>query len=99
MLILRTAIPRWSPSSALLATGSVSAIDESFSSESILEIWAPFDNDTTPLASFSANSTFTSLAWSESTATQAQGVLAAGFDNGEICLFNPEILLAGTGQE
>ena len=72
--IPRTAVPIWSPSahpgSPLLATGTVSgALDASFSSDSLLELWDPFTPadddkiDPTPLASLSVASRFNRLAW------------------------------------
>lgn len=46
MTIPRTATFTWSPSELFLAAGTVSgALDATFSNESQLEIWAPFDAD------------------------------------------------------
>ena len=98
--IPRTALPVWSPREALLATGTISgALDETFSSESTLELWRPFDAAEEPLAALSASSRFTRLAWGAATPERASGVIAAGFENGEIALWDPARILADTGLE
>lgn len=92
----RTALPVWSPSAPLLATGTISgALDETFSNESTLELWAPFETDPVPKAALAVSSRFTSLAWGEPSAERAQGVVAAGFENGEIVLWDPARMLSG----
>ncbi|KAM0749096.1 hypothetical protein T439DRAFT_349169 [Meredithblackwellia eburnea MCA 4105] len=103
--IPRTAVPIWSPISLptpLLATGTVSgALDASFSSDSLLELWDPFSNneseltgEPTPLASISAQSRFNRLAWGYvKQPERPKGVLAAGFENGEIALWDPNTIL------
>ena len=98
--IPRTALPVWSPREALLATGTISgALDETFSSESTLELWQPFEQSETPLASLEANSRFTRLAWGVATPERASGVIAAGFENGEIALWDPARILDDAGAE
>ena len=98
--ILRTALPVWSPREALLATGTISgALDETFSSESTLELWRPFEKAETPLAAVQASSRFTRLAWGAATPERASGVIAAGFENGEIALWDPARILADDGTE
>lgn len=103
--IQRTAVPLWSPSSLrtpLLATGTVAgALDASFSSDSILELWDPFADqaqagtDLIPLASLPVGSRFNRLAWGYVKAPERpKGVIAAGLENGEIGLWDPEILLS-----
>ncbi|KAM0793724.1 hypothetical protein ACM66B_001148 [Microbotryomycetes sp. NB124-2] len=106
----RVAVPAWSPAVCarvpLLATGTVSgALDASFSADSVLELWSPFSPDQAqdgpvqlqqPLASINAPSRFNTLAWGYvKQADRPRGVLAAGFENGEIALWDPNSILAG----
>lgn len=103
--IPRTAVPIWSPSSLpssnpLLATGTVSgALDASFSSDSVLELWDPFsasssETELTPLASLGVGSRFNRLAWGYVKAPERpRGVIAAGLENGEIGLWDPHVML------
>ncbi|KAK4049617.1 protein transport protein S31 [Microbotryomycetes sp. JL221] len=121
----RTAVPVWSPSNAgrhgtsssssslpLLATGTVSgALDASFSSDSVLELWSPFGSTSSnddagpvelqqPLAALPAPSRFNTLAWGYvRQPDRPRGVLAAGFENGEIALWNPDTILNGQRQD
>lgn len=110
--IQRTAVPVWSPgslncSSPLIATGTVSgALDASFSSESTLELWQPFKNDSIdeahddelqPVASLNVNSRFNRLTWGYvKHPERPQGVLAAGLENGEIALWDPAVMLGNS---
>lgn len=113
--IPRTAVPLWSPYSLpkpLLATGTASgALDASFSSDSLLEIWDPFQSaasssddssskvELAPLASVTVQSRVNRLAWGYVNGPQRpKGVIAAGFENGEIGLWDPEIMLSGQGE-
>ncbi|KAL8280795.1 hypothetical protein RQP46_006799 [Phenoliferia psychrophenolica] len=103
--IPRTAVPIWSPSAhpgaPLLATGTVSgALDASFSSDSLLELWDPFAElpenslNPSPLASLSVASRFNRLAWGYvKSPERPRGVIAAGLENGEIVLWDPELML------
>ena len=111
--IQRTAVPIWSPTSLssptpLLATGTVSgALDASFSSDSLLELWDPFAPSTNtdpafegveaelaPVASLSVGSRFNRLAWGYVKGPdRPKGVIAAGLENGEIGLWDPQIML------
>lgn len=110
--IPRTAVPIWSPtglstSTPLLATGTVSgALDASFSSDSLLELWDPFaptrtdpafegvDVELTPVASLGVGSRFNRLAWGYVKGPERpKGVIAAGLENGEIGLWDPEVML------
>ncbi|KAK4050426.1 protein transport protein S31 [Microbotryomycetes sp. JL201] len=105
--IQRTAVPVWSPAVAarmpLLATGTVSgALDASFSADSVLELWSPFSGDDSvtevqqPLAAVNAPSRFNTLAWGYvKHGDRPHGVLAAGFENGEIALWDPKTILGG----
>ncbi|CAA7257388.1 unnamed protein product [Cyclocybe aegerita] len=109
--IHRTSTFAWSPSASLplLATGTVAgALDESFSNESQLEIWAPnfLDKDEFdlgveglhgPKGHVTDNARFNRLAWGYGDATRPQGVIAAGLENGELALWDPAKILAGAG--
>ncbi|KAF9527633.1 hypothetical protein CPB83DRAFT_815128 [Crepidotus variabilis] len=107
--IHRTSTFAWSPfaSLPLLATGTVAgALDESFSNESQLEIWAPdfLDKDEFELGQQEShgpkgkvidNARFNRLAWGQGDNTRPQGVIAAGLENGELALWDPAKILAG----
>ncbi|RXW21982.1 hypothetical protein EST38_g3860 [Candolleomyces aberdarensis] len=107
--IHRTSTFAWSPSASLplLATGTVAgALDESFSNESQLEIWAPnfLDQDEYDLGGIGQNgprgsvhdtARFNRLAWGYVNPTRPQGVIAAGLENGELALWDPEKILSG----
>ncbi|ORY21243.1 WD40-repeat-containing domain protein, partial [Naematelia encephala] len=108
--ISRTATFAWdlsSSSSPLLATGAVAgALDESFSNDSQLELWAPDFSDgqglrlggegAGPQGSITVGSRFNRLAWSAPNATYSRGVLAAGMETGEIHVFDPARILSGS---
>ncbi|KAF8970326.1 hypothetical protein BDZ97DRAFT_1902055 [Flammula alnicola] len=107
--IHRTSTFAWSPSASLplLATGTVAgALDESFSNESLLEIWAPdfldreeFDlgveGQHGPKGHVTDTARFNRLAWGHVDASRPQGVIAAGLENGELALWDPAKILAG----
>ncbi len=111
--IPRTAVPVWSPlalqtSTPLLATGTVSgALDASFSSDSVLELWDPFGEGSPefgevnePLASLSVGSRFNRLAWGYVKEPERPfGVIAAGLENGEIGLWDPNLILNSADEE
>ncbi|KAJ7019378.1 WD40 repeat-like protein [Mycena alexandri] len=106
--IHRTSTFAWSPSSdlPLLATGTVAgALDESFSDESQLEIWAPdfLDRDEFeigaagqkgPKGIVKDTARFNRLAWGGVDAARPRGVIAAGLENGELALWDPTKILA-----
>lgn len=108
--IQRTAVPVWSPSTypsttPLLATGTVSgALDASFSSDSVLELWDPYGGtqheqeedalELSPVASLNVGSRFNRLAWGYvKYPERPRGVIAAGLENGEIALWDPSVML------
>ncbi|KAF9057047.1 hypothetical protein BJ165DRAFT_1418148 [Panaeolus papilionaceus] len=107
--IHRTSTFAWSPyaSIPLLATGTVAgALDESFSNESQLEIWAPnfldknefdlgIEGITAPKGVIKDTARFNRLAWGSADAHRPQGVIAAGLENGELALCDPAKILAG----
>ncbi|KAK8847643.1 hypothetical protein IAR55_005502 [Kwoniella newhampshirensis] len=111
--ISRTATFAWdqaSSSSPLLATGAVAgALDESFSNDSQLEIWAPDFGDAQgvrlggegkpALGSVTVGSRFNRLAWSAPSSTHAKGVLAAGMETGEINVFDPAKIISGSSAD
>ncbi|KAJ7237469.1 hypothetical protein B0H12DRAFT_1138908 [Mycena haematopus] len=106
--IHRTSTFAWSPSAELplLATGTVAgALDESFSDESQLEIWAPdfLDRDEFELGGAGQKgpkgivkdtARFNRLAWGSVDAARPRGVIAAGLENGELALWDPAKILA-----
>ncbi|KAJ7836380.1 hypothetical protein B0H14DRAFT_3109889 [Mycena olivaceomarginata] len=106
--IHRTSTFAWSPSAELplLATGTVAgALDESFSDESQLEIWAPdfLDRDEFDLGGAGQKgpkgvvkdtARFNRLAWGSVDAARPRGVIAAGLENGELALWDPAKILA-----
>lgn len=96
-----------STSTPFIATGTASgALDASFSNDSILELWNPFTQETQldavggtkdllPLASLNVGSRFNRLAWGYvNDKDRPKGVIAAGLENGEIGLWDPEIMLS-----
>ncbi|KAF8056621.1 hypothetical protein FPV67DRAFT_1431053 [Lyophyllum atratum] len=107
--IHRTSTFAWSPTASLplLATGTVAgALDESFSNESQLEIWAPNFLDKNeydlggagqngPRGVVKDNSRFNRLAWGGVYDNRPRGVIAAGMENGELALWDPAKILAG----
>ncbi|XP_006463619.1 hypothetical protein AGABI2DRAFT_225478 [Agaricus bisporus var. bisporus H97] len=111
--IHRTSTFAWSPEASLplLATGTVAgALDESFSNESQLELWAPnfLDKDELDLGSdpargpkafVSDTARFNSLAWGYIDPSRPRGVIAAGLENGELALWDPSKILAGQGAQ
>ncbi|KZT07919.1 uncharacterized protein LAESUDRAFT_697968 [Laetiporus sulphureus 93-53] len=106
--IHRTSTFAWSPSPSLplLATGTVAgALDESFSNNGQLEIWAPdfldknqFDlgeeGQAGPKASVTTTSRFNRLAWGYTDGPRARGVIVAGMENGELDIWDPAKILA-----
>ncbi|KAJ7294086.1 hypothetical protein C8J57DRAFT_1553850 [Mycena rebaudengoi] len=105
--IHRTSTFAWSPSASLplLATGTVAgALDESFSDESQLEIWAPnfLDRDEFELGGAGQggprgvvkdSARFNRIAWGAVDAAKPRGVVAAGLENGELALWDPAKIL------
>ncbi|KZT18925.1 hypothetical protein NEOLEDRAFT_1183832 [Neolentinus lepideus HHB14362 ss-1] len=106
--IHRTSTFAWSPlpSLPLLATGTVSgALDESFSNESQLEIWAPdfmnkneFDlggegEGVGPKGSITNSSRFNCIAWGYVEGNRPSGIIAAGMENGELGIWDPAKIL------
>ncbi|KAG5641968.1 hypothetical protein DXG03_003842 [Asterophora parasitica] len=107
--IHRTSTFAWSTTASLplLATGTVAgALDESFSNESQLELWAPnfLDRDEYDLGGVGQNgpkgvvkdsSRFNRLAWGGVYDNRPRGVIAAGMENGELALWDPSKILTG----
>ncbi|KAI9459387.1 hypothetical protein F5148DRAFT_1218787 [Russula earlei] len=105
--IHRTSTFAWSPLSApLLATGTVAgALDESFSNDSQLEIWAPdflkkqeYDlggqGQKGPRGSVSNSSRFNRIAWGKADGSRPEGVIAAGMENGELGIWDPSKIVS-----
>ncbi|KAK0452176.1 uncharacterized protein EV420DRAFT_1559290 [Desarmillaria tabescens] len=109
--IHRTSTFTWSPSSSLplIATGTVAgALDESFSNESQLEIWAPnfldknefdlgIEGQSPPKGAVKDTARFNRLTWGYVDSSRPRGVIAAGMENGELALWDPAKILAGAG--
>ncbi|KAJ1018643.1 hypothetical protein NDA13_006333 [Ustilago tritici] len=116
--INRTATFAWSPAtyeshSPLIATGTVAgALDESFSNESLLELWQPSyaaspphsanaanpSSDAKPLASISTSARFNRLAWGYVNPSRPKGLLAAGLENGELGIWDAQNVLNGASE-
>ncbi|TCD71012.1 protein transport protein S31 [Steccherinum ochraceum] len=106
--IHRTSTFAWSPlpSLPLLATGTVAgALDESFSNNGQLEIWAPDflnkdeydlgeEGQTAAKASITTSSRFNRLAWGYTDGGRDLGVLVAGMENGELDIWDPSKIVA-----
>lgn len=121
----RTSVVGWSPSSTslsssnstststspYLATGTVSgALDDSFSSESLLELWQPFNSASSsnnheslePIARVNASARFNRIAWGShgvSTQERPLGIIAGGLENGNVALWDPSIAIHHQGHE
>ncbi|SNX86898.1 probable Protein transport protein SEC31 [Melanopsichium pennsylvanicum] len=112
--INRTATFAWSPATfqsdpPLIATGTVAgALDESFSNESVLELWQPnytastassqHSPDSKPLASISTSARFNRLAWGYANHSRPKGLLAAGLENGELGIWDADKILTGSSE-
>ena len=108
--IRRTSTFAWSPSPSLplLATGTVAgALDESFSNNGQLEIWAPDfldkneyslggEGQTEAKASVTTTSRFNRLAWGYTDGGRDRGYLVAGMENGELDIWDPSKILVQT---
>ncbi|KAH9059766.1 hypothetical protein EDB87DRAFT_1675007 [Lactarius vividus] len=105
--IHRTSTLAWSPlSTPLLATGTVAgALDESFSNDSQLEIWAPDflnkqeyelggEGHNGPRGSVTNTARFNRIAWGQGDGTRPEGVIAAGMENGELAIWDPSKIVA-----
>ncbi|KAN0064406.1 protein transport protein S31 [Thecaphora frezii] len=110
--INRTATFTWSPSalqsdSPWIATGTVAgALDESFSNESVLEIWQPNYStsksqqaDAQPLGSVATSARFNRLAWGYVNPSRPKGLLAAGLENGELGIWDADKILGGLSSD
>ncbi|KAI0052035.1 hypothetical protein FA95DRAFT_1554003 [Auriscalpium vulgare] len=105
--IHRTSTFAWSPlSTPLLATGTVAgALDESFSNDSQLEIWAPnfldkqeyelgAEGQSGPKGVVTNSARFNRIAWGYADGSRQQGIIAAGMENGELGIWDPEKIVA-----
>ncbi|KAI0062781.1 hypothetical protein BV25DRAFT_1991321 [Artomyces pyxidatus] len=104
--IHRTSTFAWSPlSTPLLATGTVAgALDESFSNDSQLEIWAPdfldkqeydlgSEGQPGPKGIVTNNGRFNRIAWGYADGSRQHGVIAAGMESGELGIWDPEKII------
>ncbi|PLW22742.1 hypothetical protein PCANC_01087 [Puccinia coronata f. sp. avenae] len=87
--------------SPLLATGTASGVlDSSFSTDSKLEIWSPFTNDSADArGAVTLQSRFHRLAWGHAAGLRSRGVIAAGMENAELDVWDPIKILSGQGPE
>ncbi|TFY55456.1 hypothetical protein EVG20_g9311, partial [Dentipellis fragilis] len=106
--IHRTSTFAWSPlpSIPLLATGTVAgALDESFSNDSQLEIWAPDflnkqeydlggEGQSGPVGVVTTSARFNRIAWGYVDGGRPQGIIAAGMENGELGIWDPAKIVA-----
>ncbi|KAI0259714.1 hypothetical protein BC834DRAFT_974042 [Gloeopeniophorella convolvens] len=105
--IHRTSTFAWSPlSTPLLATGTVAgALDESFSNDSQLEIWAPDflnkqeydlggESHHGPRGVVTNSARFNRIAWGTGDGSLPEGVIAAGMENGELGIWDPSKIVA-----
>lgn len=116
----RTSVVGWSPtlpqssphhssssSGPYLATGTVSgALDDSFSSESLLELWEPFhysnQGSEEPIARITAPARFNRLTWGnhgQASGDRPLGVIAGGLENGNVALWDPQVAINNQGHE
>ena len=87
----------------MIATGTMAgALDESFSSDSVLELWdLPLqDAGATPVmqASATASARFNRVAWGCANASKPRGLVAAGLENGELAIWDVQALLSRAEQ-
>ncbi|GAA5995429.1 hypothetical protein JCM5350_005970, partial [Sporobolomyces pararoseus] len=97
--------------SPYLATGTVSgALDDSFSSDSLLELWQPFNSASSsnnheslePIARVNASARFNRIAWGShgvSTQERPLGIIAGGLENGNVALWDPSIAIHHQGHD
>ncbi|KAL2920129.1 protein transport protein S31 [Polyrhizophydium stewartii] len=106
--IERNSTLAWAPArqDVMLALGTVAgALDASFSSQTELELFdlAPVPREPLALrrlAAVTVNARFNRLAWgSPGTAATPRGLIAGGKENGELDLWNPQLILDGKTQE
>lgn len=93
--INQTAIFAWSSDPLpLLAAGTLAGVmDDSFSSDSFLKIYNPFENNQKKQLLYSAKAPakFHSLAWNQS--DKSHGILAAGLEDNTVQLFDVDKML------
>ncbi|GIL46865.1 hypothetical protein Vafri_3734 [Volvox africanus] len=103
----RSATGAFCPHASYLAAGTVAgAIDVSFSTSSVLEIF-PLDFSTSsdylsPCGSVAAPERFNRLAWGQRLSDQSfpqLGLLAGGLADGSVCLWDPSVLLDPSAKE
>lgn len=103
--IPRTATFSWSPASLsaaepYIATGTVAgALDESFSNDSVLEIWQPFSRRDAPVATTTTSAKLNRLAWGYVHPNHPKGLLAGGLENGQLAVWDADKIINGGGGE
>lgn len=95
--IARTSTFAWSLDTLpILATGTVAgAVDASFNSLLLLELWDIFSatNTNEPIFSAAVEHRFYALAWSKPFEGRPRGLIAAAFENGVIEFWDAEVLI------
>ncbi|CAH2355879.1 protein transport protein Sec31p [[Candida] railenensis] len=95
--ISRTSTFTWSHECLpLLATGTVAgAVDLSFTSQAVLEIWDVFSpiDKSEPVVSVPVGARFHAIGWSKPFDKYSRGVIAGGFENGLIEFWDANVLL------
>lgn len=101
----RTAVFAWSNGSGtpLMVTGTrTGALDDSFSSETKLELWnlklneVGNDEELKPAGSVTTDAGFNDIAWSEPTDDHPLGVIAGALENGSVDIWDAEKLRNGS---
>lgn len=106
--LARTALHAWQPpapaTDPLLLTATVSgALDPSFSTDSLLELWTPFSDPHTPRAAARSSARFNTVQWGTGTGIHGLdthaglGVVAAGMEDGQVGLWDPARMLDAHG--
>uniref|UniRef100_A0A0K3C9U4 Protein transport protein SEC31 n=1 Tax=Rhodotorula toruloides TaxID=5286 RepID=A0A0K3C9U4_RHOTO len=101
--LTRTALHAWQPAHSndpLLLTATVSgALDPSFSTDSLIELWTPFSDSNNPRATTRSNARFNTVQWGTGRgihgldADNGLGVIAAGMEDGQVGLWDPARML------
>ncbi|BGP28314.1 protein transport protein S31 [Rhodotorula toruloides] len=105
--LTRTALHAWQPAHSndpLLLTATVSgALDPSFSTDSLIELWTPFSDSNNPRATARSNARFNTVQWGTGRgihgADNGLGVIAAGMEDGQVGLWDPARMLDAQNAE
>ncbi|KAJ3347421.1 protein transport protein S31 [Entophlyctis luteolus] len=105
----RTATAAWAPAqmpTPLLALGTVAgALDASFSTDAVLEMFELSTKDEAPnlapVAKINSSARFNRLAWglTPDAAARPLGILAGGLENGDLALWDPNLMRASPAKD